>query len=146
MSSEYSKFYLECEHTIAESTISAGSTDASNNPQEIVNGQCPHCSDPPRSLLESSIETLPTTSIASYARSLQGVAQDMMGGLRSANSDGARNVEEPGSVQTVSMTSNMNLEEEIAGKENVSTRHSLGDKFKETTVTGGITNAMAAKQ
>lgn len=146
MPSDYSRFYTECEHSIAGSSELANPGNPMHNAQEIMNGPCPNCESPPRSLRETSIETLPTTSLVSYVRSLRGKAKNAIGSLRSTSSDDNKINKDRSSVQTVSMTSSTNLEDEIVGKENISTRQPSIDKFKEVSVTGGITNAMAAKQ
>jgi hypothetical protein len=144
MCPEHTKLYTECEHAITESYELTESTDLSST-QEIVRGRCPNCPDPPRSLMESSIEPLPTAPIVSYVRSLKGKAQRIVRSLRSTSSDDANTKEDRRSAQTVSMTSSTNMDDEIVGKENIGARNSLADRTK-VIVTGAISNTMAAKQ
>ena len=140
MCPEYSRFYTECEHT-TEILDVANSPDLANT-QEVVHGCCPDCpdcpegTDPPSSLMESGIEPLSTAPIVSYVRSLRGKAHRLVRSLRSTTSDDLKNRDEYGSAQTVSST---NLEQEMAGKENISGRHT------KVIVTGGM-SCPAAKQ
>jgi hypothetical protein len=144
MSSEYPKFYTDCEHIITETPNGPDANELSNSTQEIIKGRCPNCSNTPIIPIQSEIEPLPTGHLASHVKTMGDKLQTDNLKASALEEMKATMSGEHGSAGGAPMDDHgTNMEEEIAGKENIDSRHLSAEKLK-TVALASTSNVTAA--